>query len=653
MDSKPGPMKSIDVLADLNEGQRAAATFDGRHCLVLAGAGTGKTTTIIARVRHLVETGTDPRRILLLTFTRRAASQMKERLTAGVRDAERFKRLMAGTFHYHALATMRRMPAAFGIQGATVIDRDDQVQLMKLARAERVDAKSRIPKAAQLVNYSSYARNTNQPLSDYLEKFTDLDEEMIPVIRQIVGTFGERKRECRYLDYDDLLYVFAATMKAQPTLAAKIAGDFDHVLVDEMQDTNPLQWLILDRLREHSHLFCVGDDAQSIYAFRGADFENVHSFSERVAGSETLKLDENYRSYQPILDLSNWLLDQSPLDYDKHLTSTRGDGPKPAIHNFDSDLDEANWIADDIIDRHEGGAALSEHMVLTRTAFGARALEAALVARDLPYRFIGGTTLLKSAHVKDLLSLLRAVDNPRDQLAWMRYLTLWPRIGDKSAAKWIAELETASSPDELVERLKKRAFDRPALVSAVQSVIANADRPDRAIAAAAEAIDDLMEKQYSNWDLRQKDFRLLERLAASHGSIAGFIETYTLDPMSESEATQNPDEDSLTLITVHSAKGTESPVCYILGAQSGNYPHTRSQGDPDEIEEERRVLYVAMTRAQNELILTRTMRTFGAFTPSWSRYSDGGESTYFLANVPKGLVSEDFASAAYDPDATL
>lgn len=637
----------------LNDQQRAAAQFDGQHCLILAGAGTGKTTTIVARVAHLIEQGVDPKRILLLTFTRRAAREMKQRM--GRLAGSAGKDVSAGTFHRFCLTFMRRWPKFFGTTGATIIDRDDQVSLMKLARATKPQYDKLLPKAPLLVNYYSYARNTNQGMADYLQTFTDLDEPAIQAAIEVVGVYGERKRECRYLDYDDILHVFAQTLHRDAKCRDKLAAMYDHILVDEMQDTNPLQWLILDAIRNPAKLFCVGDDAQSIYAFRGADFQNVHSFTTRVQDSQVLKLETNYRSYQPILDLSNWLLKTSKLDYDKHLVSSRGAGSSPQLIDFDSEFDEADWIAEDLRQRNQDGAAYRDHMILTRTAFGCRTVEAALIENDIPYRFIGGTTLLKSAHVKDLLALLRAIDNRDDQLAWMRFLCLWPRIGEKTAAKVIPQLQLASDTAEASQLLAKYFSDKPRLAGTVAAVGKKWKTATGAVAAAVQAMEELLEEKYDRWDSRKKDLELLIRLAATHQDVSSFIETYTLDPVTESEAFHDDNDDVLTLITVHSAKGTECPVCYVIGLQPGNYPHSRSVGKASEEEEERRVLYVAMTRAMNELIMTRTMRSGGAFVPHWSRYQaePSGGSSYLLTGVPDDLLHNDIQLPQDDFDGPI
>lgn len=626
----------------LNPQQKRAAEFDGGDVLVLAGAGTGKTSTIVARVVHLTKTGVDPRRILLLTFTRRAAREMRHRLSQQIGPAA--KAVPTGTFHNFCLQYLRRWPDLFQCGSQSIIDRDDQLQLMKLARAAVVGRQSGFPKSAELANYYSYARNTNRPIAEYLAEFTEHKEEVIEKIAGVLADYMKRKHECRYFDYDDILHLFAKQLHRNRIVRERMQSRYDHLLVDEMQDTNPLQWLILDGMRDPAKLFCVGDDAQSIYAFRGADFRNVHSFTERVPGSTVLKLEENYRSTQEILDLSNWLLDQSSLSYDKRLTAARGSGEKPVFVELDRDFDEADWIANDLMQRHEDGEAWREHMILTRSAWGARSVEAALIERDIPYRFVGGTQLLASAHVKDLLSLLRVIDNPADQLAWMRYLTLWHRVGEKTAASAIVKLLTLPDIKAIKDMLAERFAANPRLAEAIDDCHQLWPRPDHMIGAAIDKLTPLLEKKFDDWDRRVKDLKLLRRLAEKHETVGEFLETYTLDPITESEANRDDQDDMVTLITVHSAKGTESSVCYLIGVQPGNYPHVRSIGDEDQEEEERRVLYVAMTRAKDELFLSGTMRSHGAFVPHHNRFYPAGGSgsqPYLLKDMPPDLVRTD------------
>nr|MDJ0831606.1 ATP-dependent helicase [Desulfobacterales bacterium] len=629
---------------ELNPQQKHAAEFEDRHALVLAGAGTGKTRTIIARAAYLIGRGVSTHRLLLLTFTRRAAKEMIRRLTQMIGEAD--SRIMAGTFHHFCLYTMRRMPKYFGVENATVIDRDDQVQLMKLIRGHYHKSTQQLPRAAELVNLCSYARNTNQATADYLEQHTEYDPDIMEVIVKIAQDFTHRKQLNNYLDYDDILFLFAKKLHEDPVLRDRIRGFYDHILVDEMQDTNPLQWLILDGMRDPAKLFCVGDDAQSIYAFRGADFKNVHAFKERVPDSVVLRLEENYRSTQGILDLSNWLLRQSSITYDKELQAHRRTLSKPKLIDFDNEFDEARWIAQDLIERHETGADWKDHMIITRTGWGARAVESLMVENNIPYRFIGGVSLLQAAHVKDLLCLIRAAASHLDELAWTRYLTMWPRIGDVTATRMIEAMKPEPSIDQALDVLHARLKDRTQIIEGVKGVLDYWNEPSRIIQEAAHFLKPLMMKRYDNWDLRRHDFELLGRLAGRHRSIMAFIETYTLDPVTATVVERLEQDDVVTLTTAHSAKGTESPVCYIIRVEPGVYPYVKSMGIFEQEEEERRILYVAMTRAQDELIMTRTYQR-GMLYSAAGRFGFQ-ENNYFMEDLDEDLV--DIEDAGYGPD---
>ena len=624
---------------DLNSQQLRAVTCDDGHVLVLAGAGTGKTRTIIARAARLIDGGVPPWRILLLTFTRRAAHEMTARLRQMVgRPAEG---LMAGTFHHFCLHTMRRMPEAFAIEGATVIDRDDQLQLMRLIRGDYKGKGSDFPKASELVNLCSYARNTLQAAASYLKSFTDYDKETIERICRVFEAYEQRKRASQYLDYDDILFRFAERLHGDPGLNRAIRKLYDHILVDEMQDTNPLQWQVLEGMREPARLFCVGDDAQSIYAFRGADFRNVHAFAERVPNAVVLRLEENYRSTQGILDVSNWLLNASTVAYNKNLTAHRKENSTPLLKDFDSEFEEADWVTEDLLERHRAGRPWKELMIITRTAYGSRTVESSMVEKDIPYQFVGGTSLLQTAHVKDLLCLVRAADNHRDELAWARYLTLWPRIGDVSAARLVNGIKKAEDIDAALEKLLVLLKGRMEITNPPKAVREHCDHPTVALEEAARHLAPLMEKRYDNWKARLRDFALLIRLAEKHRSLKGFMETYTLDPISVSSAERGDIDDVVTLTTVHSAKGTEAPVCYLIRVEPGMYPHTRSMGSEQEREEERRILYVAMTRAQDDLILTRTYHPYGWYSRPFSGSGQWGVSpgqSYLIEDLDAPLV---------------
>ena len=534
---------------NFNRQQRMAVEHSGSHALVLAGAGTGKTATIIGHAAHLLRQGVEARRILLVTFTRRAASEMIHRLG---RDADAAApRVEAGTFHHFCLRTMQSIPDAFGLRNVTVMDRDDQLQLIKLVRAPLRRKGENFPPAGRIMSTISYARNTNRSFRDYLGDNADLfgwEDDVVERMLQIAGNYRKRKEARGYLDFDDLLYRFAARLHRNEEVKKRVKGRYDHILVDEMQDTNPLQWLVLDALRDPPQLFCVGDDAQSIYAFRGADFQNVHQFTKRVSGATVLKLEENYRSLQGILDLANWLLDESPLKYDKQLRSARDAvasppsaapaSGRPRLLDFEDEFGEADWIAKDLVERHQRGAGWRDHMIITRTAYAARALEAALTERKVPYQFIGGTQLFQAAHVRDLLSLVRAGLSNQDDLAWMRYLTLWRGIGDVGAAQAIEKILPHPDVGKALDVLLNEWSGAPEILHGVRAIWLHQGPPSKIIRDAVKFLDDLLRQRYENWDRRKRDLDLLSRLASGHHSMQSFLETYALDPMSVVDASR-------------------------------------------------------------------------------------------------------------------
>jgi DNA helicase-2/ATP-dependent DNA helicase PcrA len=644
---------------ELNSDQQHAAQSEGSHLLVLAGAGTGKTRTIIARAAHLIAEGTDPRRILVLTFTRKAANELVGRLKSQVGAAA--EQVRAGTFHAFCLHTMRHFPKAFGLDQMTILDRDDQLELIGMVRAGIVSTGEKgFPKRERIAELISYSRNTNIGFQEYLQKLDEFKAEEIDRLNNVFRGYESRKRLRHYVDYDDLLYLFARTLHnpRMDDVRRMIAGQFDHILVDEMQDTNPIQWLILDGLRDQALLFCVGDDAQSIYAFRGADFENVHSFRDRVPGGQILPLNTNYRSTQGILDLANWLLAQSPLKYEKHLESVRGTGLKPKLVEFDNGADEAAWIVGDIQERIESGSTLKEMMILVRAAWMTRELEAALIENDIDYIFVGGTKLMQTAHVKDLLAVLRAAISPRDELAWSRYLRFFDRVGDVTANRVIDRIAVLATPQEALAQLPEilkstlgKSESVGKIIEGLESVSQGDLKPEAAVSRAVDFMHLIQKKRYPNWQKRARDYELLITLAKRHKSLESFLETYTLDPVAATFDTKPENKDVLTLITVHSAKGTESKVAYVLKVQPGIYPYNRSLADVKEIEEERRILYVAMTRAMDELILTRVDERSGVgvfYGSSSGRYPQGGTSD-FLADLPDTLIEKDIQAFQPSP----
>ena len=632
-------MSLANLINELNPQQKQAATTKTKHSLVLAGAGCGKTKTIVARAAYLIDQGVPANQIQILTFTRRSASEIVARVELALGDEA--KGLRASTFHTFCMYLLRRVPKAFGLDQFSIIDRDDQLMLFRLIRGKD-DKKNpnALPKPQQLCDLYSFARNTRQKLSLALEKQLPEFLEYKDQIAEIMKEYETRKQARHFLDYDDILAIVASGLAQSEGLTDYVAGLCQHMLVDEMQDTNPLQWAILEPLKDKTSLFCVGDDAQSIYGFRGADFENIHHFKERVPDAEIFKLEKNYRSTQEILDLSNWLLDQSAIKYDKKLEAYRGDGIKPRMHVFPNEFDEAKWIAIDIKERHLlEASAWNDHMVLVRSAFAARHIEAAFIQANVPYRFIGGMKLLETAHVKDLLSLLRVIANPLDDIAWMRFLTLWNGVGDVGASKLAQQLLLEPDFEKIIEKLEKfgRIPDNTLLIMKQMSVLKT--EVEACVKLGVEAIINQLEENYAkkDWHKRVGDFDLVKQLASKHTQLSEFLEEYVLDPISISEIERQSQDDVVTLITIHSAKGTEQKVCYVANVSAGQYPHARAQGNFDEVEEERRVLYVALTRAQNELILTKQNLSFWA----QRQIDEQGRKveSYFLNDLTRNLCT--------------
>ena len=636
---------------ELNEQQRNAVTYNGvaKNILVTAGAGCGKTRTIIARAIHLIRSGSDASRILMMTFTNRAAMEMKARLKSEIGPVS--NQIQAGTFHSFCLKIMRKIPKSFGVSGLNIIDSDDQNSLMTIVRGKHIskhkkELNKEFPRSSELIKYYSYSRNTCQETKKYLSMNTDLNQQLIEICCRIFIEYQKAKKMKSYLDYDDLLEHFTIALTNKPELRQMVTRLFDEVLVDEMQDTNALQFKILKHFSEEGvRLFCVGDPAQSIYKFRGAEFQHVYNFHEIFGNSATISLSLNYRSYQEILDFSNWLLKRSPLDYKNELNAYHGiSGFLPSLSDFDSIHDEASWIADKILARKEADIRFKDVMVLVRSGFDAKPIEAEFIQREIPYYFIGGTSLTKSAHVRDVLSLLRIIRNEQDDLAWMRFLRLWPRIGEKTAAKLINNFYEKTNT-KAMQVLSENIGSKHNAVSAYKQTSSNQHTPKVCISKAVQCLTPILKKRYDRWNYRSQDLKLLITVSEKYKTISDFIDAFTLEPMTSTEIEKLKNDDAVLLITVHSAKGTEAPICFVANAKQGTYPHSRSCGDLDSEEEERRILYVALTRAKNELFVTRSTDYTGGFYVQ-NKPTEGEE--YFLSEVPENLVMREIHG--WNPD---
>jgi len=611
----------------LNDEQRTAVEYKGnkKNILVKAGAGCGKTRTIIGRAKHLINSGTNSSRILMITFTNQAVNEMKSHLT----DSEGL--IQVGTFHSFCYKAIRSDTTGFGLTALDVIDSDDQKALMKFINKIYLNKNKglnvELPKPKDLIKYYSYSKNTCQEPEEYLAKKTELKESCIQRCCEMFSLYQKEKTLQKKLDFDDLLNVFVTTLKNNPKIRSKITGFYDEVLVDELQDTNPLQFEILKYFAEDNvRLFCVGDPAQSIYKFRGAEFQNINTFQETFNDSEIITLSKNYRSSQEILDLSNWLLGKSKLNYDTKLKAARGKSNiLPSVSLFDNMQDEARWIAETIHKKNKAGKQFKDIMVLIRSAIDAKDIESEFIQKNIPYKFVKGTSLLKSKHVQDILSLLKIINNRFDYIAWRRFIKLWPMLGEKKADKIINMLKKNPIEDEA--KILSDALGESHNAVLAYKLTKEKDNPKECVSKAIELLMPVLYKAKN--DIRADKFNSLISIAKKYTSLGEFINDFALEPKTETENTGK--NDCVLLTTVHSAKGMEAPICFVANAKQGAYPHKLSCGDIDLEEEERRILYVALTRAKNELFITRSLH-YGQVNQTV------GEND-FLANIPDNLVT--------------
>lgn len=639
----------------LNEFQKKAAEFKGKHLLVLAGAGTGKTKTIVARAEYLLNSGVQPNKIAILSFTRKSAKEIAERLKMSVSGNVNKNAITGKTFHSWCNEIMHFYPEHFPHYSYTPLDEDDRLSAIALAIGKNFrDSTNEKVKKETVTAIYSYVINTLCSLSDAIFQIryfnSDKDDEQIKkrveddkiLIAPVIRKYIEFKKERRYIDYDDMLNVVAEVLERNTEVRNAVTSRYEYVLVDEMQDTNPLQYKLLKSFVDRSHLFCVGDDAQSIYAFRGADFKTIHSFTDIIPNSETQKLELNYRSTQEILDLSNWILAQSPLEYDKKLIAHRGIGEKPNLIHIQDDWEEADIISDDILKVVSEGGKYEDTMVLGRSGWSLSKVEGACLTKKIPYIKLGGTSLMQSAHVRDIVSAMRIVANIYDEIAWIRYLQLWDNIGEVTATKIISQIIVLDTFEKMIEQMERSNVkgmveDIPITLKKVRQFINN---PASAMKEAVNQMQKTLEKKYKEeWSYRVSDFEVLQEVAKSTGSITEFVTEYILDPKAETTLKfgKKTEEDVVTLSTIHSAKGLESKIVHVINVNPFNYPNSRSvkQGE-DAVEEERRCLYVALTRAKDKLNLYRFSRSLH------TQFLDSGNkelNLYFLNNLPPELVN--------------
>jgi DNA helicase-2/ATP-dependent DNA helicase PcrA len=619
--------KARDLSAELNPEQLAAATHGNGPLLIIAGAGTGKTRTLVYRVAHLIDTGVSPDRILLLTFTRRAAQEMLSRAERIAGSAT--TKVHGGTFHGTGHRLLRQFGKHAGLASEfSIMDQGDAVDLMGIGRAAIGAGKKekRFPKKETLHWLYSTHVNTGKSIENILHEgapqFLDHTQEIVRVFAEYVS----RKQERNLLDYDDLLLCWALMLEHSPDLASKIAAKYDHILVDEYQDSNDIQSRILRGMcRTHKNITVVGDDAQSIYSFRGATQRNILDFPKHFTGTKVVMLEQNYRSTQPILDVTNSVISRSPDRYTKNLWTQRTGGEKPWLVTLKDEHEQTRFVVDRILELHEEGIPLKEIAVLFRAGYMSADLEIELVNRNIPFEKWGGLKFLEAAHVKDVIAFLRVIDNPRDEVSWYRVLMLMPGVGDTTARTIMANMAKRGwDPDALTHwTAPPRARDAHKQLSQLLRRLrglsrADAPAPEHNVATEIDLIrqiyDGLLRDKYDRPEPRLADLDQLRVIASGFPSRSNFLSTIALEPPQSTqdlaEGSNDEEDDAVVLSTAHSSKGKEWDVTFVIWAVDGYFPMARATEDPDELEEERRLMYVAMTRARNHLSVTYPINVY-------------------------------------------
>ena len=619
------PNERRDFSAELNPEQAAAAAYGDGPLLIVAGAGTGKTRTLVYRVAHLLARGAQPERILLLTFTRRAAHEMlsrAERLVGSVSG-----RVHGGTFHGTGNRLLRIFGQAAGLpRDFSIMDEGDAEDLMGLARANLGYGKQekRFPKKETL--HWLYSRHINTEiavediLGNELPQFVDYTDDIV----RIFAEYTSRKHERNLVDYDDLLLFWALMLEQSESLAERIAALYDNILVDEYQDTNVLEARILRGMcRTHRNITVVGDDAQSIYSFRGANIHNILDFPRQFPGTRLVTLEQNYRSTQPILDVTNTLIARAAERFTKNLWTQRGGGEAPWLIAARDEQQQTKFVVDRILEVHENGTPLREIAVLFRAAYMSADLEIELANRRIPFEKWGGLKFLEAAHVKDVLAFLRVLENPRDDVSWYRLLMLMPGIGDVTARGAITSMAERGWDENAFSEWTPphRAREAHARLVSLLDVLQEATSPNGAAAASVgaqiEAVrglyDEILRERYDRPEARLADLEQLRVIAGGYPDRAAFLSAIALEPPQSTQDLAgggDTEDDAVILSTAHSAKGKEWDAVFLIWAVDGYFPLARAAADAEQLEEERRLMYVAATRARNHLVISYPLNVY-------------------------------------------
>ena len=648
------PAVQIDYASELNTQQCAAVTAPPGPALVIAGAGSGKTRTLTYRVAYLIENGIPPSNILLLTFTNKAAREMLERVTSLLPNDT--SGLWSGTFHSIGNRILRRHPAEAGFRdGFSIMDREDQQDMLdSVIVAAGVDPKEkRFPKGQVLGDIFSYALNTGKPLAEVLAGKYPYFLELLEKIAEVQHLYEKRKKGANALDFDDLLEKPLRMLQQHPELASHYQNQFQFILVDEYQDTNKLQAEFIDELAaHHKNVMVVGDDAQSIYSWRGANFQNILDFPQHYPEAKVYKIETNYRSVPEILQVANAAIAHNVRQFEKQLQPAREPTSlKPALVPLGDGNQQAQFVVQRILELREEGHDLNEIAVLYRAHFHSMELQMELTRHGVPFQITSGLRFFEQAHVKDVAAFLKFAANPRDEMAFKRMVRLLPGIGPRSAEQVWKELDKVLPGDEamapaagfgtLLRPMKVPAKSRKSweqLAHTLDEITTDPVAPSQMIQSVVEALyDDYMKANFANYEQRREDLQVLQNYSREFQSAHEFLDQLALSASLDHESSVRGamDDECIHLSTVHQAKGLEWKTVFVIYLCDGMFPAARSMEWAESIEEERRLFYVAVTRARDELYLSYALIRQNAGVAERLQ-----RSSRFLEEIPKELLEE-------------
>jgi ATP-dependent DNA helicase UvrD/PcrA len=643
----------IDYAAELNEQQLAAVTAAPGPLLVIAGAGSGKTRTLTYRVAYLLENGIDPRNILLLTFTNKAAREMLGRV-ANLLPVDA-SGLWGGTFHSIGNRILRRHGTALGYsRGFTIMDREDQKDLIDaVVTSTGIDPKEiRFPKGDVLAEIFSFVVNTEKPMEELLAEKFPYFLPLLDKIQDVRERYEQKKKATNSMDFDDLLQKTLSMFQQHERIAGIYRRQFQFILVDEYQDTNKIQADLVDVLaRDHHNVMVVGDDAQSIYSWRGANFQNILEFPKRYPDAQVFKIEMNYRSVPEILEVANAAIAANVQQFRKHLSATReSKALKPALVALNDSAEQAQFVAQRILELRDENVDLNDIAVLYRAHYHAVELQLELSRRGIPYQITSGIRFFEQAHIKDVTAFVRVVANPRDEVAFKRMVKLLPGIGNRTAenlwCSWENWLVKGGGILSWRERLSsmpapaksKKAWEQLAHTLDEIAPAGQPNMPSEMITSVVEAIyDDYAKANFTNYELRREDLNQLAIFARQFKDVHEFLSQLALISNVDAEAApaQISDKEAVNLSSVHQAKGLEFHTVFVIWLTDGMFPSNRSLDTRDALEEERRLFYVAITRARDELYLAYPqMRLSGGYGDVFQRPSR------FLQEIPNELVED-------------